>query len=100
MICNPAVFLLLPNIPHLFHAVLYLPCCFETNRTVQMLCALILRFHTGIHFFYLEFIFQIDLLESIERLTPDIFRAYKGLNQEMCRPWDTPESGRLRPFRG
>ena len=27
---------------------------------------------------------DFDLLESIERLTPEIFRAYKGLNQEMC----------------
>ena len=27
---------------------------------------------------------DFDLLESIERLTPDIFRAYKGRSQEMC----------------
>ena len=27
---------------------------------------------------------DFDLLESIERLTPDIFRSFKGLSQEMC----------------
>ncbi len=27
---------------------------------------------------------DFELLESIERLTPDLFREYKGLSQEMC----------------
>jgi len=27
---------------------------------------------------------DFDLLESIERLTPEIFRAFKGVTQEMC----------------